>query len=59
MPEFIFRGQVTLRGVEFFIQAKNKMLAKKAAKLGHYDSYDIGAAETTDWEIEGEGELNA
>lgn len=52
MSEFIFRGKITLDGVEFFITAKTLAEARKKAVLGHYDGYEAVLAEAVDWTID-------
>ena len=52
MPEYVFRGSVTLNGVWFYISAKDEADAKERARLGKYDEYDETSAETSDWKID-------
>lgn len=59
MAQYIVNGgTVTLRGVTFFIEADSEEEARVKAEAGDYEEYDTSTAETFDWEIDGEPELN-
>jgi hypothetical protein len=51
MKEYTFSGEVTLRGVTFFVKAKNEAEAKEKAARGEYDDYEANGAETSDWDM--------
>lgn len=59
MAEFIFRGTVTLDGVDFFIEADDLGAAKARAKAGDYDRREDNGAAVVDWHIDAEtGQAN-
>jgi len=51
MAEFIFTGTVTLRGVDFYIEADTQEEAAERAKKGDFDKYEAGCFEIVDWDI--------
>ena len=59
MPEFIFKGTLSLDGVTFFITAENEAEAESKARAGRFDDYDAIGASSTDCKINpGTLELN-
>ncbi len=52
MPEYIFQGQVTLSGVDFYITADNEAEAIAKAKAGASDYWDRAGAASTDLDID-------
>lgn len=51
MPEYHFRGSVTLNGADFYISAPTRERAIELAKLGSFDDAEWDAAEIVDCEI--------
>ena len=49
--QYIARGTIELRGVDFYITAESEEDARAKAKAGEYDSYEDNGAETFNWEI--------
>lgn len=50
--EWIFRGRVTLEGVQFFITADSEDEAIERARKGDFDDRDDGGGESVDWHID-------
>jgi hypothetical protein len=50
--EFLFYGNVTLRGVTFLVKATDEAQAKEKAKNGHWDDYETSCGEASDWDID-------
>jgi hypothetical protein len=51
MSRFIFKGSVTLNGVDFYINADDARDAIKKARNGEFEFYETDGAETVDLEI--------
>jgi len=51
MPEYIFRGSVTMNGVVFTVTAKDSQEAIEKARQGEFDDFDASCGEAVDWEI--------
>lgn len=59
MPEYIFKGKLTLDGVNFYITADNEKAAKEKARNGDFDDLEILGASSSDREIDPDSiELN-
>lgn len=52
MPKYICRGSVELSGAVFTITADSVADARKKARSGEYDDYDIDGAETLNCELD-------
>jgi hypothetical protein len=48
MPEFVFTGRLTLRGVDFFIKAETLEEAKKLARDGVYGYHETAGSIVSD-----------
>lgn len=51
MTEYWARGDVTLRGVEFIIEADSLEEEKEKARKGQHAGFYTVGAETSDWTI--------
>jgi hypothetical protein len=51
MPKYECRGRLELSGVVFTITAGNIAEARKKARAGNYDEYEIDRAETINCEM--------
>jgi hypothetical protein len=48
MPEFVFTGRLTLRGVDFFIEAETLEEAERLALTGAYGFHETAGSVVTD-----------
>ena len=51
MPDFYFKGRITLRDVDFIVGAETHDEARKKALQGDFDEYDVNNSEAVDWDI--------
>jgi hypothetical protein len=51
MPEYIFKGRMTLEGVTFFVEAENEEEAKFKASCGQYEYCEHDGASACDWSL--------
>lgn len=59
MSQWIFRGKIERRNVDFYITADTEAEAIAKAEFGEYDDYETAVAETANWTIDPKtGELN-
>ena len=52
MPEYIYKGTVTFRGVDFFINADDAEAAKVRANRSSHDGFETDVAEVVDYSID-------
>ena len=52
LREFIFTGTVELRGVHFFVVARDEADARAKAASGDWVDYETTGADTVNWELD-------